>query len=66
MHRAEKEQFRLPDFHPTQIDLETFNGWIEEVSREDRERLWTLRAEKEKMKIIMKQEAHIRYYLHIR
>jgi hypothetical protein len=61
MHRAEMEEYNPPDFHPTRIDLETFNGWIEEVRREGQERLWILRTEKEKMKTIMKQEAHIRY-----
>jgi len=60
MHRHETDPHRVPDFHPTPIDLETFNGWVEEVRKEDRERLWELRKEKERMQIIMQQEAELR------
>jgi hypothetical protein len=60
MHRQDIDPHRIPDFHPTPIDLETFNGWVEEVRQEDHERLWILRKEKERTKIIMQQEAELR------
>lgn len=61
MHRQDIDPYRVPDFHPAQIDLETFNGWLEEVRQEDHERLWALRKEKERIKLIMQQEAEQRY-----
>lgn len=61
MHRDDVDPFHLPDFKPTNIDMETFNSWVEEVNREAQERLHILRAEKEKMKEAMQQEARQRF-----
>lgn len=61
MHRQDVDLFRAPDFHPTEIDLATFDGWIQEIWEEDHQRLWERRKEKDKKRIILKQEADLRY-----